>query len=60
MIDNYKRVLEIFESVETAVTQLTNLNALRYIKEDFGLISKIISKLPVDDQKRYDEYATSE
>ena len=58
--DNFKRVLEIFEAVETAVTQLTNLNALRYIKEDFGLMAKIVSKLPYDDQKRYDEYLTSD
>ena len=41
-----------------AVTQLTNLNALRYIKEDFELMAKIVSKLPIDDQKRYDEYVT--
>ena len=58
--DNCKRVLEVFEAVEMAVTQLTNLNALRYIKEDFGLMAKIVAKLPIDDQKRYDEYVTSD
>ena len=52
--------MEVFEAVEAAVTQLSNLGALRFIKEDFGLISKLISKLPLDDQKRYDEYATAE
>ena len=57
--DNYKRVLEVFEVVEAAVTQLDNLGALRYIKEDFGLMAKIVAKLPIDDQKRYDEYITS-
>ena len=58
--ESSKRVLEVFEAVETAVTQLTNLDALRYIKEDFGLMAKIVNKLPLDDQKRYDEYITSE
>ena len=58
--ENCKRVLEVFEAIETAVTQLTNLGALQYIKSDFGLMAKLIAKLPLDDQKRYDKYVTSD
>ena len=58
--ENCKRVLEVFEAIETAVTQLNNLGALQYIKSDFGLMAKLIAKLPIDDQKRYDEYVTSD
>ena len=58
--ENYKRVLEVFEAVETAVTQLTNLDALQYIMEDFGLMSKIILKLPSEYQDQFAEYITSD
>ena len=58
--ENYKRVLEVFEAVETAVTQLTNLDALQYIKEDFGLMSKILLKLPSEYQDQFAEYITSD
>ena len=46
--------------MEKAVTQLTNLEALDYIKGDFGLMAKVIAKLPADDQKKYDDYVTSD
>ena len=58
--ESYKRVAEVFEAVEKAVTQLTNLEALDYIKGDFGLMAKVIAKLPADDQKKYDDYVTSD
>ena len=32
---NYKRIMEVYEAVEIAVTQLTNLNAVQYLKDDF-------------------------
>ena len=57
--EGYKRVMEIFEAVETATTQLDNLDALHYIKDDFGLISRLVLKLPEDDQREYDQYVTS-
>ena len=49
-MQNYKRVLEVFEAVETATTQLKNLDALNYLQEDFGLMNKLIMKLPVVNQ----------
>ena len=58
--EDYKRVLEVFEAVESAVTQLTNLNALQFIMEDYGLMSKIILKLPHDYQGQFAEYITSD
>ena len=59
-VENYKRVMEIFEAVETAATQLSNLEALHYVKDDFGLISKLILKLPDEYQDQYAEYVTSD
>ena len=58
--ESYERVLEVYEAVETAVTQLTNLNALQYIREDFGLMSKILLKLPSEYQDQFAEYITSD
>ena len=57
---DYKRILEVFEAIETAATQLRNLNALQYLKEDFSLMSKLILKLPATDQKNYSQYITSD
>ena len=56
--ENYKRVLEVFEAVETAVTQLNNLEALHYVRDNFGLISKLVMKLPEEYQDQYTEYIT--
>ena len=58
--ENYKRVLEVYEAVEAAVTQLTNLDALQYIKEDFSLMNKIVLKLPSEYQDQFAEYITSD
>ena len=57
---DYKRILEVYEAIETAVTQLQNLNALQYLKDDFGLMSKLILKLPAADQRQYTQYVTSD
>jgi len=59
-VESYKRVMEVFEAVETAATQLANLDALQYVKDDFGLISKLILKLPDEYQDQYAEYVTSD
>ena len=37
---NYKKIQEVYEAVESTVTQLKSLNELQYLKEDFGLINK--------------------
>ena len=50
---DHKRIQEVFETVETGVTQLLNLNALHYLPDDFEWMSKIILKLPVTDQKQH-------
>ena len=42
----HKRIVEIFEAVEIAVTQLQNLDALHYLLDVLGLINKLILKLP--------------
>ena len=57
---DHKRIQEVFETVETAVTQLRNLDALHYLQDDFGLMSKIVLKLPATDQKQYSQYITSD
>ena len=57
---DYKRIMEVYEAVETAVTQLTNLNAVQYLKDDFGLMSKLVLKLPTADQRQYTQYVTSD
>ena len=56
---DHKRILEVYEAIETAVTQLTNLDALQYLKDDFALMSKLVMKLPVADQRQYTQYITS-
>ena len=56
---DHKRILEVFETIETAVTQLRNLDALKYLQDDFGLMSKLVLKLPIVDQRQYTQYITS-
>ena len=56
---DYRRIMEVFEAIETAVTQLDNLKALQYLKEDFGLMSKLVLKLPAADQRQYSQYVSS-
>ena len=46
--------------MEHAVTQLTNIGALDYFHGDFGLINKLVMKLPYYDQRHYADYVTSE
>ena len=43
---DHKRILEVFEAVETAVNQLRTLDALQYLQDDLGLMNKLIMKLP--------------
>ena len=43
---DYKKIQEVYEAVESAVAQLNSLNALQYLKEDFGLMNKLVLKLP--------------
>ena len=57
---DHKRVQEVFEAVEIAVAQLTNLKAVQHIKEDFALMNKIVMKLPTSEQIKYTDYITSE
>ena len=33
---DYRRIMEVYEAVEIAVTQLDNLNAAQYLKDDLG------------------------
>ena len=56
---DYKKIMEIYEAVEAAQTQLQNLGAIDALKEDFALLNKIILKLPPADQKQYSLYITS-
>ena len=56
---DYKKIMEVYEAVETAVTQLRNLRALDYLKQDFGLMNKIVMKLPLTNQTQYTQYLTS-
>ena len=48
---NYKRVLEVFEAIETAVTKLKSLDVLQFLKYDSSLMRKIVLKLTVADQR---------
>ena len=57
---DHKRVQEVFEAIEAAVTQLKNLKALQYLKDDFSLMSKLVLKLPSVEQKQYSQYITSD
>ena len=56
---DYKKIQEVYEAVESAVAQLNSLNALQYLKEDFGLMNKLVLKLPALEQVKYAEYITS-
>jgi len=56
---DHKRILEVFEAVETAVNQLRTLDALQYLQDDLGLMNKLIMKLPVATQTLYTQYVTS-
>ena len=49
----FRKILEVFETIEAAITQLKNLGALQYLKDDFGLMSKFVLQLPVADQRHY-------
>ena len=49
----------MYEEIETAVTQLENLRAVGYLKVYFGLMSKLVMKLPTADQRQYTQYVTS-
>ena len=49
----HKRIMEVFEAIESAVTQLPNLDALQYLKDDFGLMSKLVLKLSLADRRQY-------
>ena len=55
----HKRIQEVFEAIETASTQLKNLGALQYIKDDFSLLNKLVMKLPTVEQRNYSQYITS-
>ena len=55
----HKRVQEVFEAVEIALTQLRNLGAESYVKDDFSLMHKIVMKLPISEQTKYTDYITS-
>ena len=35
-VQDHKRIQEVYEAVEVAVTQLKNLDALQYLKDDFS------------------------
>ena len=52
-IQDFRRIMEVFEAIETAVNQLKNLNALQYLRDDFGLMNKLILKLPLSSQTLY-------
>ena len=59
-VERYKKVQEVYEAVEKAVTQLSNLGALHYLKEDFSLMNRIVLKLSEEDQTQYSEYISSD
>ena len=48
---DFKKVQEVYEAIESDVTQLENLDALHYLKDDFGLMNQLVMKLPVADQR---------
>ena len=56
---DYKRIMEVYEAIEVAVTQLTHLEALHCLREDIGLMNKLIKKLPANSQTLYTQYITS-
>ena len=58
-MQEHKRVQEVYEAVEVAVTQLKNLKAENHLKEDFGLMNKLVMKLPISEQTKYTDYITS-
>jgi hypothetical protein len=59
-VERYKKIREVYEAVEKAVTQLSNLGALHYLKEDFSLMNRIVLKLAEEEQTQYHEYITSD
>ena len=56
---NHKKILEVYEAIESAVTQLGNLDALHYLRDDFGLMNQLVMKLPLADQRQYNQYTAS-
>ena len=56
---DHRRVMDVFEAVERAVTQLTRLGSVEHVKGDLGLIHKLVSKLPKVTQAHYAEYLAS-
>ena len=51
--------MEVYEAIEVAVTQLTYLEALHCLREEIGLMNKLIEKLPANSQTLYTQYITS-
>ena len=43
---DHQRIFEVFKAVKTAVKQLETLDALQYLKDDFGVVSKVVLRLP--------------
>ena len=56
---DHKRIMEVYEVIEAAQTQLQNLEAVQSLHDDFSLMSKLVLKLPVADQRQYTQYVTS-
>ena len=56
---DHKRIIEVYECIQSAVTQLTNLGSLQYLKDYIGLMSKLVMKLQSADQRQYSHYVTS-
>ena len=59
VVVDHERIQEVYEAVGSSIAQLEHLNALQYLKDYFGLMNKIVLKLPVSDQVKYSEYITS-
>ena len=56
---DHKKVMDLFESVERAVMQLTRLGSADHIRGDHRIIHKLVSKLPKITQGQYADYLAS-
>ena len=57
--EDHELIIEVYEEVEFAVTQLRNVGALSRLSNDFILINRLVAKLSFSDQKHYTEFVTT-
>ena len=52
----HDQVIEVYQAVERAVTQLESIGAVEYMNNDLALINNLLMKLPYVDRRQYADH----